>query len=198
MRLLFATTNEKKVVSVARVLSTYGITVERRSLDLVEPQGRTAAEVSRAKVLQAFQITSEPVMVMDGALFIAALDGFPGPYVKDVTAQIGTEGYMRLLSHLPMARDRTARFDDAISYMDERSAHAPVTFVRSEHGTVPLYASGNNVRKSLVERIFVPEGYSKTLADMDDAEFTAYRTNPRVESFYHTFARTLISRASTS
>lgn len=185
MKLHFVTTNAAKVASVARVLGGYGITVERRDLELPELQGETAAEVAAGKVAAAFAYVNAPVMVIDSALHFDALGGFPGTYVKWATRQIGIEGYLDLLAR---HENRSCRFVDAIAHLDA-TLSSPRIIVREERGTIALAPRGDPAgHKSPMATLFIPEGCDRTIAEMTPAEFHAYRTRPETERFYHEFA----------
>lgn len=185
MKIVFVTTNAGKVASVARVLGGYGIAVERRDIDLPELQGETAAEVAAGKVSAAYAFMNAPVMVIDSALHLDALGGFPGTYVKWATRQVGIRGYLDLLAR---HADRSCRFVDAIAYLDATLA-SPRILVREERGTIALAPRGDPAgHKSAMATLFIPDGCDKTIAEMTPEEFQTYRTRPETERVYHEFA----------
>jgi non-canonical purine NTP pyrophosphatase (RdgB/HAM1 family) len=188
MKLLFATTNAAKLASVSRVLGSYGITVERRDIELPELQGESAAEIAAGKATAAYAYVNAPVMVIDSALHIDALGGFPGPNVKWATRQIGIIGYLDLLAR---HADRSCRFEDAIAYLDAMRT-SPLILVRSERGTIAPEPRGNPAgHKSPMATLFIPDGCDKTIAEMSPEEYHAYRTRPETERVYRDFAGTL-------
>lgn len=85
---------------------TPGVTLRAQSLDVPEVQGKIE-EVARAKVLSAAkQYFSTPrapdsprraVLTEDTALCFNALNGLPGPYIKDFLGNLGVEKLPRLL-----------------------------------------------------------------------------------------------------
>lgn len=192
MKLAFITTNKNEVAVAARALAAHGIEVEHYPLDLIEPQGKEAVDVARSKVLQAFRKLQRPVMVREGALHIDEFDGFPGPYVKDVTAQIGVEGFLRLLSHRSSLRQRAARFTDVIAFMARPLTTQPKIFGEEVAGALALRARGTNLRESDLDSIFLPDGYKRTLAEMDDDEYEKYRSDTITEHPYEGLARTFL------
>lgn len=192
MKVLFATTNAAKVASVARVLGSRGITVERIDVELPELQADDAEGVALGKIRAALASLSVPVMVVDSAFHIDALGGFPGPYVKHVTAKIGIAGYLDLLSRHPDPGSRGCAFVDAVAYADPMLP-APLVFVRRERGTVADSPRGDPAgHKSPMATLFIPEGCGKTIAEMAPEELHAYRTRPTTEKVYHDLASAIL------
>lgn len=192
MKIFFATSNAAKVASVARVLAAHGIEVERVDVELPELQADTAEEIALGKVRAALSVLRERVMVIDSAFHIDALKGFPGPYVKHVTAKLGVEGYLDLLARHPAPEARGCAFVDAVALADP-SMPAPLVFVRRERGTVAPERRGDPAgHKSPVATLFVPEGCEKTIAEMAPDELLAYRSRPSTEKVYHELASALL------
>ncbi len=192
MKVLFATTNAAKVTSVARVLGAYGIAVERVDLDLPELQADAAQDIALGKVRAALTILGAPVMVVDSAFHIDALGGFPGPYVKHVTAKIGTQGYLDLLARHPDASARACAFVDAVAYANP-ILPVPLTFVRRETGIVAPASRGDpKGHKSPMAALFIPDGCGKTIAEMTAEELLAYRSRPETELAYRNLASAIL------
>ncbi|KAJ5086540.1 hypothetical protein NUU61_007847 [Penicillium alfredii] len=91
----FVTGNPNKVREVRAILGTT-IPVESVALDIPEIQG-TLEEIARDKCRRAAMIVDGPVVVEDSALEFRAMNGFPGPYIKDFLESIGNDGLNRLL-----------------------------------------------------------------------------------------------------
>lgn len=194
MKLFFATTNAAKLTSVARVLGTYGIDIERVDLDLPELQAESVIEVAKGKVRSAFGTLTAPVMVNDAGFCIHALGGFPGTNVKWTTKQIGVQGYLDLLARYP--EPRSCAMVSAVAYLDQ-GLDEPQVFFREEPGSVALAARGTvNEHKSALATIFVPDGSKKTLVEMTPEEFAAYRAQPVMERYLHDFGKWLQVRHS--
>jgi XTP/dITP diphosphohydrolase len=104
-----------------------------------------------------------PMFIDDSGLFVEALKGFPGVYSSYVFKTLGCEGVLRLMEGVG---DRRARFECCIGYM--------------EPGGEPFIARG--VAQGSISRrmagtggfgydpIFIPDGDSRTYAQMDVAE----------------------------
>lgn len=192
MKLSFATTNAAKVASVSRVLGAYGIAVERVDLELPELQADDAEGVALGKIRAALSALRAPVVVVDSAFCIDALGGFPGPYVKHVTAKLGVRGYLDLLARFLAAQDRGCAFVDAVAYADP-VLPAPLVFVRRERGTIADAPRGDPTgHKSPMAALFIPDGCDKTIAEMTPDELLAYRSRPQTEKVYHDLASAIL------
>lgn len=196
MKVLFVTSNPKKIVSPARVLNAYGIEIGHVNPEpeIPEIQAETPEEVAADKALKAFRQVDEPLFCMDSAFFIPALRGFPGTALKQVTEQIGAEGYLRLMADVPGREplDRSCESVDAIAYMDG-GMERPIVFVRRVPGvlTMDIHGPEDAKHKSDLFRIFMPDGETRPLAAMSEDEYERYRTRETVEGFYDEFGNWL-------
>lgn len=186
LRLQFATSNAAKVSSVARVLGGYGIEVIRLDVDLPELQAESAEEIAVGKVRAAYAIAKAPVMVIDSAFHIDVLRGFPSTNVKWATKQIGIRGYLDLLWCYPDAA-RACTFVDALAYMDEWHPQ-PLVLTRRERGRLAETERGTlrPAFKSPLATVFIPDGETKTLAEMSEDELSTYRSKPHMERHLRT------------
>ncbi|KAI6189017.1 Inosine triphosphate pyrophosphatase [Aphelenchoides besseyi] len=91
----FVTSNLNKLAEVSAILSDYHI--KHVNLDLREIQG-DHREIAIDKCLQAFQSLKSDVIIEDTSLRFNAMNGLPGPYVKDFLRQIGCDGLHKMLA----------------------------------------------------------------------------------------------------
>lgn len=93
-----------------------GLSIEHQKVELEEIQSRSAEEVIKHKVRQAYDILGKPVLVEDVSLKFNALSGLPGPFIKFfVDAPNGLEMCCRMLDGFD---DRTARAESIFAYYD--------------------------------------------------------------------------------
>lgn len=98
--LTFVTGNANKLREVRQLLETSPAshwTLESKSLDVPEVQG-TTQDVALAKCRSAAQQLQGPCLTEDTSLCYHALDGLPGPYIKDFLLKIGHDGLNRILA----------------------------------------------------------------------------------------------------
>lgn len=197
MRVSFATTNPIKVDSVVRVLKERGIDVDVVKLDVPEVQEDSAAEVAGAKAREAFRQLGRPVLVNDFAIHFQALGGFPGTFVKQVTRDLGLEGYFRLLQTDRGHLSHECTLVTALAYMDA-AVDAPMILVRQTPGLISPEAYRLLPRRpkgeELVMEVFVPDGEACAIGQMTPAHFDRWRRRPAHERFYHDLADWLIAR----
>jgi XTP/dITP diphosphohydrolase len=185
--IVFATTNAGKFSSAQRVLKKFGVTVTQSIIPLPEAQD-TLDVIAEQKVRYAFSQLQKPVLAMDAGFFIHSLQGFPMMYVKPVLESIGIEGLLTLVA----GKDRSCEFREVLCYMDANLVK-PLFFERVVKGTLAQKPRGQMSDKhwSLLARIFIPDGETKTMAEMGDKEFEKFRTKVDACSHFEQFAQYL-------
>jgi XTP/dITP diphosphohydrolase len=185
MRVFFVTRNRGKYESVKRRLERFGIEVVHVEKEVEEKRGESVVEVAVDKVVKAYEITKKPTIAIDAGLFIPSLNGFPGVYTAYVVKTIGIEGVLKLLE----GKRRECYFETCLAYFDG-SMKRPAVFTHRINGIIAFRPRGT-LRKwswSVLHLIFIPEGFSKTLAEMSFEEFESVVTR---NSCYERFARWL-------
>jgi XTP/dITP diphosphohydrolase len=104
-----------------------------------------------------------PLMMDDSGLFIDVLKGFPGVYSSYVFKTLGCDGILRLMQGVS---DRSARFECCIGFM--MPGGRPHVSKGVAEGQVSEEKAGSGGFG--YDPIFVPEGYSKTYAQIEVAE----------------------------
>ena len=170
MKVVFVTGNAGKVATLRHYLSVLGIELEQRELPLIEPQRDSVKDVARDKAQQAYAFVKGPVIVQDSGFCIAALKDFPGPYTKYILDTIGVPGLLKLMAG---ETNRTTKFMNAAAYCDADGKITVFTDDISGEMTIePTEIKGE--AWSELWSIFIPEGQTKTLGAMDDAELKHY------------------------
>ncbi len=139
-----------------------GFTVEQRAIDVPEPQAIDPSEIVEAKARAAFERVGSPVLVEDSALAVAAWGGFPGALVKWMEQTIGLEGIARMLDAFA---DRSATAICAVAFFDGKKLRVARGEARGSIAPAPRGTGGFGW-----DRLFVPEGDSRTFAEMSAQE----------------------------
>lgn len=164
--LVFLTSNAGKAREAAALL---GRPVEARSLDIPEIQSLDFAEVVTAKALAAAAELGVPVLVEDSGLSLPAWKGYPGPLTKFAVGAVGEAGFARLAHAWGDPRA------EAVSTLGLAwpGASTPEVVVASGRvaGTLAPEPRGSNGFGWDV--IFVPEGETRTFAEMTAVEKNA-------------------------
>jgi XTP/dITP diphosphohydrolase len=130
------------------------------SLDKVEIQSDDLALIALYSAVQASLYLRDVFFVEDAGLYITSLKGFPGPYSSYVYKTIGVEGVLKLMSGVD---DRSASFESVIVLHCPRQGFK--VFKGSVRGTISFEARGSGGFG--FDPIFIPEGHTKTFAEMD-------------------------------
>ncbi len=190
MELFFATGNKGKFASAKRIMEGEGIILKQVELDIKEPRSDTIEEISINKAKQAFEILKKPVMVEDSGFIIESLGNFPGPYINFVLKTIGINGILKLVGE-----NRDCFFRSVVTYYDGKTLK---TFHLDEHGKIAKTPSKKQKGAAWSElwKIFIPEGYEKTLNDLEEEEFKKKQEEYKKNSGFHQLARWILSRNS--
>lgn len=158
----FITGNEQKAKYLERY---FGSEVRHQEVVLDEIQSLDLREVVEHKVRQAYAAVGSPVLVEDVALEFLALGRLPGTFIKFYVDEVPFETICRTLDGL--TREAIARC--VFGYWDGTS---DVEFFEgSLRGEVAQHPAGENGYGW--DKIFIPEGYGVTRAQMSEADDAA-------------------------
>ncbi|NPB07303.1 MAG: RdgB/HAM1 family non-canonical purine NTP pyrophosphatase [Aquificae bacterium] len=177
MRVIAATTNEKKLEEIRRILSPLGIEVLRppRKLE-VEEYGTTFVGNAYLKAKAYYEAFGIPSLADDSGLVAEAIAPYPGVYSSrfhsiDFGGREEGEGSQdeknirKLLRLLRNSPNRRAKFLCAvILYLGEKAllAEGQVAGTISEN---PRGSGGFGY-----DPVFIPEGYDRTMAELSPEE----------------------------
>jgi XTP/dITP diphosphohydrolase len=191
--IIFATSNNGKIATLKSHLLIRGldIAVVQKSLDLIEPQANTAAEVAAVKAKQAYDILRKPVLVDDSSFHIMALGGFPGPYIKYMLDTIGIEGIMKFMEG---KTDRRAYFMSSLVFVDEDGKEHVFDGKDSVGTIVEKIDDGDHPEAwSELWKIFSPPGHEgRTYSQMSAEELRNHRRSKDDNSAYNLFTTWLV------
>lgn len=159
MDLVLVTSNQNKAQEVRHIL---GIEIKTADLDLPELQSLSVDEVAKTKVKTAYGIVRKPVMVEDTGIYIKSFAGFPGALVKWFVNGLGYEAACRSVD---ISKDRSAYAETCVAFYDGKSLK---TFTGRIYGKIAHTPRGK--RNFGWDRIFIPNGYRKTFAEMTVAQ----------------------------
>jgi XTP/dITP diphosphohydrolase len=171
LKVNFVTTNHHKFDVARHFFEAAGLSAKvdlrQHALETPEIQADTVEEVALSSARWAGKQLGEPVVVADTGLSIAALKGFPGPYMKYLNDTLEPEN---LLDMLRRRTDRTAEFVGALAYYDPGTEMGRV-FRSVTPGQIAKEAA--SVPGSTVDRLFIPDGHQITVAAMPEEERVA-------------------------
>jgi non-canonical purine NTP pyrophosphatase (RdgB/HAM1 family) len=159
MSWVLVTGNENKWREAQRVL---GRRLERVALDLPEIQAPTTREVAMEKAKAAYAALARPVIVEDAGVELAALGGFPGPFIKFWEKLGGLPSICRALDGAP---SRAASAVCVLAFADAAGVRAVEGRVQGSISASPRGRNGFGW-----DAIFIPEQAGRTFAEMTAAE----------------------------
>jgi XTP/dITP diphosphohydrolase len=159
LKFIFATSSKHKFAEAKTILSAYGIHPTMLSIKGNEVQKDDISEIAHLAVESVKPVRGGFIFLEDSGLYIDALKGFPGPYSSYTLRTIGLTGVLKLMSG---EKSRTAHFDSAVGL---RYPGGTRLFKARIGGTIT--DSPRGVYGFGFDPLFVPDGESKTLAEMD-------------------------------
>jgi XTP/dITP diphosphohydrolase len=172
--LAFATSSNWKYNQGKSYLHHHGIVLEQVNLELPESRSEDVIEIAKEKSNFAYETLKKPVIVIDGAFHINALNGFPKTFVKFAEKYVGASGILKLMEGI---EDRTYVWPNVLYYRDANIEKYFVGYVRGQIiNTLPGTTQGNDFG-----RIQLPDGYDKTFSEMTSEElrhFEVYVWSP--------------------
>ncbi len=158
----FVTRSLDKLAEVERIL---GMKLERYDLELPEIQSIDVEEVIAYKAEYAYNALGKvPVMVEDTGLYIEAWNGLPGALVRWFLKSVGNAGICSMLhdqNRRAWAKTVVATYDGQLRvFLGE---------TRGQIAAAPAGEGGFGWNP-----IFIPEGASRTFAEMSPSEKDSY------------------------
>jgi XTP/dITP diphosphohydrolase len=162
VRLVLATANSGKAEEIRLILSAHEL-VDRPDVDEPVEDGATLLDNARIKARAVVAATGLPAVADDTGLEVEALDGAPGVH----TARFG--GWEALLKALGDEPERAATWRTValVAFPDGSEVWTDGTCT----GTITREAKGE--RGFGYDPVFVPDGATKTFAEMSRAEKNA-------------------------
>ncbi len=159
------TSNEAKFREVSLLLEGRGVELDWLRTEYPEIQADRLEDVVDAALGWLAPVHGDELVVDDSGLFVRGLAGFPGVYSSFVYRTLGCGGILRLLEGVP---DRGATFQTVLGLRKGGENHL---FEGKVEGTIAQESRGSEGFG--FDPIFVPEGASRTFAQMTRAEKNA-------------------------
>lgn len=171
MKLVFASNNKHKLEEVSEILTAAGMEIKSLSdigfTDEIEETGLTFRENAAIKVDAIFALKGVDCFADDSGLEVEALDGQPGVYSARYSGEHGNykANNEKLLNELIGNNNRKACFKTVIALR----LNGQIYFFEGQvDGKIIEESRGSEGFG--YDPIFVPNGYTKTFAEMTSAE----------------------------
>lgn len=162
--IIFVTHNKGKIESAKKIFKD--VNFEIYNYELEEPRSDDIKYISKYKVEQAYNIIKKPCISLDCGFWIDELNGFPRAFVNFALDTIGIKGLLKLMDGI---ENRKCKFTECLSYYDGNQVNQ---FMGEHEGTLSREILGIDTSKKWSDLwyIFIPAGYTKTLAQMTEDE----------------------------
>ncbi len=158
VELSIVTGNRAKGEEALRILEALGVKARVIVMGKLEVQSDNLEEIALHAARVAYTTLRRPLAVDDSGLFIEALNGFPGPYSSYVYRKIGIRGILKLMEG---EVNRRACFKTALAVI---IPPLEKVYTGETCGEIALEPRGEHGFG--FDPIFIPEGYTKTYAEM--------------------------------
>jgi XTP/dITP diphosphohydrolase len=162
VRLVLVTQNEHKLREISPLFEEYGVEFETTSIKKWEVRSNDVETVALEAARYAYGEMHRPVVVDDTGLYIDALEGFPMAYPAFVLKTIGKKGILKLMEGI---KERSAMFVSAVGFCDGSTMRG---FKGVMEGAISHEERGEEGFG--YDPIFIPEGHTKTYAELAFSE----------------------------
>ncbi len=162
MKIDYVTGNAGKFREASHILSDW--TLEQTDLELEEIQG-DKRKVLLHKAKSAMERLNRPLIIEDVSVCCNALNGLPGPYIKDFLGHLSETGVADLILRYT---DHRAQVICAVAYVEPN--HEPVVFEGALEGTIVAPRGATKIGKHSFNSIFQPTGSSRTQGELSFEE----------------------------
>lgn len=162
MKIRFMSGNKHKIAEVQRILSPVGVQVVPVSRKIEELQTQDVEALVRDKLTKAFEAIGRPLFVEHTGLYLSGLNGLPAGLTQIFWDRLESDRFADLVAGLG---DSKVTAKTVLGYCDGREIHL---FEGAIEGTVPRTPAGPTDFQW--DCVFVPDGSSKTFAEMGTAK----------------------------
>jgi len=176
----FATGNRNKYESWKETFRQYDIDFLHKEFKFEkELDNPDLSKIARDKVLRVYESFKAPIISVDAGFYIPSLNGFPGHKVNPALKKYKVKGILDLVE----GKDRHCWFEQCIAYLSPK-INEPKIFKSITEGVISEKVKGSMKPYlwSKLALIFIPNGESKTLAEMTKTEWLNWRGKRNEES----------------
>lgn len=167
MKIVFATANPHKLQEVNAICSSaeFEFVLPNEGFNPVE-NGDSFEENSLIKAKEAYRVSKTFCLADDSGLCVEALNGAPGLYSARY-AGTQDEKIEKLLSELKNVDNRNAKFVCCMTLLNE---NGEMVFQTTGECKGSIVKERKGVNGFGYDPIFLVDGYSKTMAELDETE----------------------------
>ena len=164
MKINYVTSNQGKFQEAQHILKDWQL--QQVNIDLPELQG-TRQEIIQAKAKTALERLHSPLIVEDVSTYLHALNGLPGPYIKEFLKKLGPIGIADLVHRY---EDHTCLVICTVAYIQPGAE--PICFEGIVEGTVVKPRGDYLFHPLSWNQIFLPKGSQRTYGELSLEELS--------------------------
>ncbi|MBI5654169.1 hypothetical protein HZC53_00730 [Candidatus Uhrbacteria bacterium] len=170
MKIYLVTTNKYKIATARKNLAGSDISVQAVKMETPEIQALTGKDIASFSAQFAAETLEAPAMCTDAGMYIRALGGFPGPFIKFVNHWLTAKDLVRLMDG---KKNRRIDIVEYLAYCEP--GKKPKVFKATAPGTLAKEPSGKS--ENPIDELFIPTGHKQTLATMQEKAKRAFFAN---------------------
>ena len=159
--LYFATSNAYKFAEFHRLFAKRGVQLQQIDISIAEIQTVDMEAIIRDKVVKAYSAVSRPVLVDQSGLAMAALKGLP----QGLNNQFWDVLKDQVCALASRAGNRRAEIIVYLGFCDGKRIYSVSDRLQGKMALRPA-----SVGTFHLDRVFIPDGFRKTLAEMKQKE----------------------------
>jgi XTP/dITP diphosphohydrolase len=178
------TSNPGKVEEIKLLVKKFGIEVLAEDMEIPEIKSDSQEEIAIEKVKFATKKIKKHVITEDTGIYFEAYENFPGTNSRWIFESIGYEGILKILE----GESRKAYFKTTVGFCEP--GKEPEVFVGICKGEITEKIRGSPHPRLPYDAIFIPEGETRTFAEMTKEEKNKYSHRAKaVENFAEWFIK---------
>lgn len=177
MNIRFITKNKYKIKEITSLLENTGVSIIAAEYSIDEIQTENVEALIRDKLLKAFNLVGRPVFVEHTGLYIESLNGFPGGLTQIFWDKLQADNFSKLLG---VGENTKLIAKTIIGYCDSMKIHI---FEGEVYGKISPVPKGP--RDFQWDCIFIPDGESKTFAEMGEMKNEISMRKKAFDKFKH-------------
>lgn len=161
MKVYLMSKNKRKIEDAKKALELLGLKIklERIDYEIEEIQSEDDEKLIKDKVIKAFKVLRRPVCVEQTGIYIEKFGNLPGGLTSIVWDNLGVENFCKFFS----GEKNQVKIRSIIGYCDGKNVKI---FSGECLGKISEKPTGK--REDRLGRIFIPNGYEKTFAELGE------------------------------
>ena len=174
-QIAYVTGNSLKFNVAKKALENSDIELIQEKLETPEIQSENGEEVAAFSAKWASEKLGKPVIVSDFGVYIEALNGFPGPFIKYINHWLTSEDIIRLMNG---KENRKITERDYLAYCEPGTE--PVVFVGENFGNITTKLGQIKYRGYTLDQIFIPDGFDRVQSEIPEEQMIEFWNSGKV------------------